>query len=73
VFTNTFDEADARAAYDRYHVPAGGIFWDSVLANFIPGPQYAVALARLFPKPSLLNDPASAGRRAASSDLHSPR
>ena len=39
-FTNTFDEADARAAYDRYHVPAsGGIFWDSVLANFIPGPQ----------------------------------
>jgi len=40
VFTNTFDEADARAAYDRYHVPAsGGIFWDSALANFIPGPQ----------------------------------
>jgi pimeloyl-ACP methyl ester carboxylesterase len=40
VFTNTFDEVDARAAYDRYHVPAsGGIFWDSVLANFIPGPQ----------------------------------
>src|SRR4029453_8904402 len=40
VFTNTFDEADARAAYDGYHVPAsGGIFWDSVLANFIPGPQ----------------------------------
>jgi hypothetical protein len=39
-FTNTFDEVDARAAYDRYHVPAsGGIFWDSVLANFIPGPQ----------------------------------
>jgi pimeloyl-ACP methyl ester carboxylesterase len=40
VFTNMFEEADARAAYDRYHVPAsGGIFWDSVLANFIPGPQ----------------------------------
>lgn len=39
-FTNTFDEADARAAYDRYHVPASGrIFWDSVLANLIPGPQ----------------------------------
>ena len=39
-FTNTFDEADGRAAYDRYHVPAsGGIFWDSVLANLIPGPQ----------------------------------
>ncbi len=33
-------EADARAAYDRYHIPAsGGIFWDSALANFIPGPQ----------------------------------
>jgi len=40
VFTNTFDEADARDTYERYHVPAsGGIFWDSVLANFIPGPQ----------------------------------
>jgi pimeloyl-ACP methyl ester carboxylesterase len=40
VFTNTFDEAKAHAAYDRYHIPAsGGILWDSVLANFIPGPQ----------------------------------
>ena len=40
IFTNTFDEADARAAYERYCVPAsGGIFWDSVLANFTPGPQ----------------------------------
>jgi pimeloyl-ACP methyl ester carboxylesterase len=40
IFTNTFDEADARATYDRYYIPAsGGIFWDSVLANFIPGPQ----------------------------------
>ena len=39
-FTNTFEEADARAAYDRYHVPASGaIFWGSVLANLIPGPQ----------------------------------
>jgi pimeloyl-ACP methyl ester carboxylesterase len=39
-FTNTFDEADARATYDRYHIPAsGGILWDSVLANLIPGPQ----------------------------------
>src|SRR5688572_18119978 len=39
-FTNTFDEADGRAAFERYHVPAsGGIFWGSVLANFIPGPQ----------------------------------
>jgi len=40
IFTNTFDEPDARASYDRYYVPAsGGILWDSVLANFIPGPQ----------------------------------
>jgi pimeloyl-ACP methyl ester carboxylesterase len=40
VFTNTFNETDARATYDRYHVPASGrIFWDSVLANYIPGPQ----------------------------------
>ncbi len=40
IFPNTCDEADAKAAYERYHVPAsGGIFWDSVLANFIPGPQ----------------------------------
>jgi pimeloyl-ACP methyl ester carboxylesterase len=40
IFTNSFDEADARASYDRYYVPAsGGILWDSVLANFIPGPQ----------------------------------
>jgi len=40
IFANTFDEASARAAYERYHVPASGhIFWDSVLANFIPGPQ----------------------------------
>ena len=39
-FANTFDEAGARATYDRYHVPAsGGIFWGSVLANLIPGPQ----------------------------------
>jgi pimeloyl-ACP methyl ester carboxylesterase len=39
-FTNTFDEADSRAAYDRYQIPAsGGILWDSVLANLIPGPQ----------------------------------
>jgi pimeloyl-ACP methyl ester carboxylesterase len=40
IFANTFDEAAARASYERYHVPAsGGIFWDSVLANLIPGPQ----------------------------------
>ena len=39
-FTNTFSEEDARATYERYHVPASGrIVWDSALANFIPGPQ----------------------------------
>ena len=39
-FTNTFPEDEARATYKRYHVPAsGGVFWDSVLANFEPGPQ----------------------------------
>jgi pimeloyl-ACP methyl ester carboxylesterase len=39
-FTNTFPEADARHAYERYHVPAsGGILWGSLLANFKPGHQ----------------------------------
>jgi pimeloyl-ACP methyl ester carboxylesterase len=37
-FTNTFSEEEARALYERYHVPAnGGILWGSVLANFQPG------------------------------------
>jgi pimeloyl-ACP methyl ester carboxylesterase len=41
-FTNTFSEAESRALYERYHVPASGaIFWDSVLANFTPGHQDA--------------------------------
>lgn len=39
-FTNTFPEAEARRAYERYHIPAsGGILWGSVLANFQPGHQ----------------------------------
>ena len=39
-FTNTFSEAESRALYERYHVPASGaIFWDSVLANVTPGHQ----------------------------------
>jgi pimeloyl-ACP methyl ester carboxylesterase len=39
-FTNTFPEEQSRATYERYAIPAsGGIFWDNVLANFIPGPQ----------------------------------
>ena len=39
-FTNTFSEEEARALYERYHVPASGsIFWDSALANLKPGHQ----------------------------------
>lgn len=39
-FTNTFTEEESLALYERYHIPApGGILWDSVLANFRPGPQ----------------------------------
>jgi pimeloyl-ACP methyl ester carboxylesterase len=41
-FTNTFDEAEGRRLYERYHVPASGrILWSSVLANLMPGPQDA--------------------------------
>ncbi|MER5648796.1 alpha/beta hydrolase [Streptosporangium sp. NPDC002524] len=37
-FTNTFPEDQARAAYERYHIPASGsIFWGSALANIHPG------------------------------------
>jgi pimeloyl-ACP methyl ester carboxylesterase len=39
-FTNTFPEDEARATYQRYHVPASGrVFWDSALANITPGRQ----------------------------------
>jgi pimeloyl-ACP methyl ester carboxylesterase len=39
-FTNTLSEAESRALYERYHVPASGkVFWESVLANVTPGPQ----------------------------------
>ncbi|MFF9147476.1 alpha/beta hydrolase [Streptomyces sp. NPDC014861] len=37
-FTNTFPEDQARALYERYHVPASGhVFFDSALANVHPG------------------------------------
>jgi pimeloyl-ACP methyl ester carboxylesterase len=37
-FTNTFAEAESRALYERYHIPASGsIFWGSALANIHPG------------------------------------
>jgi pimeloyl-ACP methyl ester carboxylesterase len=39
-FTNTFSEEESLALYERYAVPAaGGIFWDSILANVKPGSQ----------------------------------
>jgi pimeloyl-ACP methyl ester carboxylesterase len=39
-FTNTFTAEESQRLYERYAIPAaGGILWDSVLANFIPGPQ----------------------------------
>ena len=41
-FTNTFPEEESRRLYERYAVPASGrILWNSVLANFMPGPQDA--------------------------------
>ncbi|MGW1539113.1 alpha/beta hydrolase [Streptomyces sp. NPDC002309] len=37
-FTNTFSENEARAAYERYHIPApGSIVWSSAEANLRPG------------------------------------
>ena len=40
LFANTFTEEEPLELYQRYHVPASGrIFWNSVLANFEPGPQ----------------------------------
>ncbi|MFE3199201.1 alpha/beta hydrolase [Embleya sp. NPDC059237] len=37
-FTNTFPEDQAKAAYERYHVPASGhVFFGSALANVRPG------------------------------------
>jgi pimeloyl-ACP methyl ester carboxylesterase len=39
-FANTFSEAESRALYERYHVPASGhVFWGSALANIHPGPD----------------------------------
>ncbi len=37
-FTNTFPEDQAKATYERYHIPASGhVFWGSALANIHPG------------------------------------
>jgi pimeloyl-ACP methyl ester carboxylesterase len=39
-FANTFTDKESLDLYKRYHVPASGrIFWNSLLANFEPGPQ----------------------------------
>ena len=39
-FTNTMDDDESLALYERYHVPASGrVVWGSVLANFRPGHQ----------------------------------
>jgi len=39
-FTNTFGEEESRRLYERYAIPASGrILWNSVLANYEPGPQ----------------------------------
>jgi pimeloyl-ACP methyl ester carboxylesterase len=39
-FTNGLPEEQARAFYDRYHIPASGqILWNSVMANLLPGHQ----------------------------------
>jgi pimeloyl-ACP methyl ester carboxylesterase len=39
-FTNTFEEAESRRLYERYAIPGSGrILFNSVLANFEPGPQ----------------------------------
>jgi pimeloyl-ACP methyl ester carboxylesterase len=39
-FTNTFDDQESLRLYERYHIPASGrILFNSVLANWEPGPQ----------------------------------
>jgi pimeloyl-ACP methyl ester carboxylesterase len=54
-FTNTFSDEESRALYERYHVPASGrILWDSVLANFMPGPQDAAVDYKNAARPPLL-------------------
>jgi pimeloyl-ACP methyl ester carboxylesterase len=39
-FTNTFTPEESKRLYERYAIPAaGGILFNSILANFEPGPQ----------------------------------
>jgi pimeloyl-ACP methyl ester carboxylesterase len=54
-FANTFAEDEARASYERYHVPAsGGLVWDSALANLTPGRQETWVDYRNATRPPLL-------------------
>ena len=54
-FTNTFTPEESLALYQRYAIPASGpIFWDSVLANLIPGPQAVAVNYRNDARPPLL-------------------
>ncbi|MBN1092403.1 alpha/beta fold hydrolase [Blastococcus sp. TML/M2B] len=54
-FTNTFDEPESRALYERYAIPASGrILWSTVLADFMPGPQDAAVDYRNPDRPPLL-------------------
>ena len=54
-FTNSFPEERARELYERYHVPAAGnILFDSVTANFRPGPQDTAVDYRNDDRPPLL-------------------
>lgn len=54
-FTNTFDAEESRRLYERYAIPASGrILWDSVLANFMPGPQDAAVDYENEARPPLL-------------------
>ncbi|WP_232533815.1 alpha/beta hydrolase [Plantactinospora sp. KBS50] len=42
-FANVLDEADSRAAYDRYHVPgAGGVLFGNAIANWEPHSPFDV-------------------------------
>jgi alpha-beta hydrolase superfamily lysophospholipase len=54
-FTNTFSEAEGRALYERYAIPApGGVVWSGVLANLQPGHQDAWVDYRNDSRPPLL-------------------
>jgi alpha-beta hydrolase superfamily lysophospholipase len=54
-FTNTLDDRDAEAAYERYAAPGpGGVLFDGALANLMPGAATAVDFANDDRAPLLL-------------------